>query len=127
MSTVVSRVNDSIILPNRKRFFQPAQPVYHFVELSFCRIEKYKILGQPAAPCGKPKKSPKVIVFSLETLKIPKIFAPAAQSFFGPFRIIYHFVELSFCRIEKYENLGRPSAGTYHFVELSFTRERTVS
>ena len=44
--TVVSRVNDSIILPNRKRFFQPAQPVYHFVELSFCRIEKYKILGQ---------------------------------------------------------------------------------
>ena len=46
--TVVSRVNDSIILPNRKRFFQPAQPVYHFLELSFCRIEKYNILGRVA-------------------------------------------------------------------------------
>ena len=47
-ATVVSRVNDSIILPNRKRFFQPAQPVYHFLELSFSRIENYKILGQVA-------------------------------------------------------------------------------
>ena len=93
---------------------------------TFCWIEKYKILGQPAAPCGETKKIKESDCFPLETIKLPKFFGPAAQSFFEPFRRIYHFVELSFCWIEKYENLGRPSAGIYHFVELSFTRDTTV-
>ena len=39
---------------------------------------------------------------------------------------LYRFVKWSFCQIEKYENLGRPSAGIYHFVKWSFTREATV-
>ena len=105
-----SQLNQFIILSN-----------YHFVEL-----KSTKFSASLRRRVGNKKKSPKVIVFPLETLKIPEIFAPAAQSFLEPFRRIYHFVELSFCRIEKYENLGRPSAGIYHFVELSFTRDTTV-
>ena len=105
-----SQLNQFIILSN-----------YHFVELKSTTF--WVSLRRRV---GKPKKSKKVTVFSLETHKIPKIFGPAAQSFFEPFRRIYHFVELSFCWIEKYENLGRPSAGIYHFVELSFTCDTTV-